>query len=159
MTPGAVSETSEQEIPGYNGAMDPETEKTAEPRHRGSKISLSSLLIVVTVLSIPLAWIGWVRHQVRREQVTITWVEKMGGRVRFTSPGDMIGIRTLLEKSTDALFGKRVRRVSLNNARVSDVSRLAELKSLKYLNLQGTRVSDEQLQELRQALPNCRIRH
>jgi hypothetical protein len=42
---------------------------------------------------------------------------------------------------------------------VSDLSPLVELKSLKYLELRNTKLSFEQVQELRQALPNCRIRH
>jgi hypothetical protein len=34
---------------------------------------------------------------------------------------------------------------------------LAELTNLKELQLQNTPVSDEQVQKLRQALPNCKI--
>ena len=42
---------------------------------------------------------------------------------------------------------------------MSDLSPLAELNNLEALWLFGTQVSDEQLQELRQALPNCTINH
>jgi Leucine-rich repeat (LRR) protein len=40
---------------------------------------------------------------------------------------------------------------------VSDLSPLAELKNLQNLYLNNTQVTEEQVQELRQALPNCKI--
>ena len=47
----------------------------------------------------------------------------------------------------------------INNTQVSDLSSLAELKNLLQLDLRNTLVSDEQLQRLQQALPNCDISH
>ena len=122
MTPGAVSGTAKRDIPGYNGAIDADTEKSAKPRRRWLRFSLRTLLIVVTVLSVPLGWIGWKLGQVRTEQATITWIEKLGGTVLFRS--DPVTIkRSWCEESTDKWFGERV------------------FWSLKELNLGGTQVS------------------
>ena len=187
-------------LPGYNGAMDAETKQTAKPRRRWFRFSLRTLLIVVTVLAIPLGWVGRQLLQVRRERATVTWVEEMGGKVSFPSS---IANRSWWEKSTDKLFGERVERVGLSRTQVSDLSPLAklkslnqlhldntqvsdlsplaelkslevlylhimqvsdlsplaELKSLRRLVLKNTQVSDEQVRELKQAFPNCEIRH
>ncbi len=54
---------------------------------------------------------------------------------------------------------KNLEWLTLDNTQVSDLSPLAELKNLYYLELYIKQVSDEQVRELRQALPNCVIRH
>ena len=102
--------------------MDADTEKTAKPRRRWLRFSLRTLLIVVTVLSVPLGWVGWRLGQVRTEQATITSIEKLGGTVLFRS--DPVTIkRSWWEESTDKWFGERV------------------FWSLKELKLGGTQVS------------------
>jgi hypothetical protein len=121
--------------------MDASIEKPAEPRRRWFRFSLRLLLIVVTVLAVPLGWIGWELRQVRREQATITWIVETGGGVNYQSnfkPDD----RSWWEESTDKWFGERVCWVSLDNTQVSDLSPLAELKNLKTLSLDQTQVSD-----------------
>ncbi len=160
--------------------MDADTEKTAKPRRRWFRFSMRTLLIVVTVLSVPLGWVGWRLGQVRRERATIIWTVKMGGKVSFHSR-IAIAKRSWWEKTTDKWFGERVRSVNLSNTQVSDLSPLAELKNLERLWVQRTQVSnlsplselknlemlclqtkqvsDEQVQELMQTLPNCEIRH
>ena len=160
--------------------MDADTEKTAKPRRRWLRFSLRTLLIVVTVLSVPLGWIGWKRGQGRSVRATITWVEEMEGEVSFLSR--VVGSDEMWwEVSTGRLFGERVGSVFLSNTQVSDLSPLAELKNLERLwlhntqvsnlsplagvkNLEelwlkNTQVSDEQVQKLKQALPNCEIYH
>ncbi len=114
---------------------------TVEPRRRWFRFSLRTLLIVVTVLSVPLGWIGWRLGEVRRERAAITWVEDMGGRVSFH---DRVKTdeRSWWEKTTDKWFGGTVRWASLANTQVSELSPLAELKNLKTLNLNHTQVSD-----------------
>ncbi len=119
--PGAVSGTSKQEIPDYNGVMDADTEKTAKPRRRWLRFSLWTLLIVVTVLAVPLGWVGWKRGQVRKERATIAWIEEAGGDFLFPSYKE--GTKSWWKLSTDKWFGERV------------------FWSLKELNLGGTQVS------------------
>jgi Leucine-rich repeat (LRR) protein len=53
---------------------------------------------------------------------------------------------------------KNLKYVTLKNTNVSDLSPLGELKNLEELWLIGTQASEEQLEELRLALPNCEIR-
>jgi len=167
--------------------MDADTEKTAKPRRRWLQFSLRTLLIVVTVWSVPLGWVGWRLGEVRRERATITWVEKMGGGVYYQSnykPDD----RSWWEESTDKWFGERVRLVGfhyrlmdfryrqvsdlsplaelknlevllLHNTQVSDLSPLVELKSLKGLHLQNTQVSDLSLLAELKNLEMLTLRH
>jgi hypothetical protein len=118
--------------------MNTDTKKTAKPRRRWFQFSLRTLLIVVAILSVPLGWVGWKKGQVQRERATITWVKKMGGEVHI-GPNREKG---WWEESTDKWFGERVRSVILNNKQVSDLSPLAESKSLRFLRLDDTQVSD-----------------
>jgi Leucine-rich repeat (LRR) protein len=104
--------------------MDAPAEKPAKPR-RWFRFSLRTLLIVVTISSVPLGWVGWRLGQARRERATTTWIEEMGGEV-----------------SRRSLFSGRVWSVSFQNTPVSDLSPLAELKSLETLALHNTQVSD-----------------
>ena len=186
--------------------MDASTKKSAQPRRRWFRFRLRTLLIVATVLSVTLGWVGWRLGQVRRERATIAWIEEADGKVFFNYRNDI----SWWEESTDKWFGERVRQVyfhyalldfrtkrvsdlsplvelkslkvlHLQNVPMSDLSSLAELKSLKVLHLSETQVRDlspltklrnlkklvlhkhqvrdKQVQELRQALPNCEIRH
>ena len=50
-----------------------------------------------------------------------------------------------------------LKKISLTNTPVNDVSALESLKQLTWVGLFGTPVSDEQVTALQQALPNCKI--
>jgi hypothetical protein len=110
----------------------------AKPRRHWFRFSMRTLLIVVTVSSIPLGWVGWRLQQVRREQTMIAWVEQMDGRVDFDYRND----KSWWEETTDKWFGERVRGVYLHNKQMSDLSPLAKLKNLENLHLDDTQVSD-----------------
>jgi hypothetical protein len=112
--------------------MDAATEQPAQPRRRWFRFSLRTLLIVVTVLSVTLGWVGWRLQQVRREQATIAWVEEMDGRVSFHKVSDK---SSWWEKSTNKWFGERVRGVTLSPVRKNDLSPLTKFKKLKELVL------------------------
>ena len=47
--------------------------------------------------------------------------------------------------------------LSLSRTRVTDIAPLANLPRLRFLHIRGTSVSDQQVQELQQALPKCKI--
>ena len=47
--------------------------------------------------------------------------------------------------------------IDLANTQISDLTPLANLKSLKWLHLDDTQSSEEQITKLQQALPNCAI--
>jgi len=121
--------------------MDADTEKTAKPCRRWFRFRLRTLLIVVTVLSVPLGWVGWMLGEVRRERATKTWVEEKGGRVHILS-GTTGDERSWWKKNTDKWFRERVWAVRLSNTQVSDLSPLAELKNLERLQFSNTQVSD-----------------
>jgi hypothetical protein len=55
---------------------------TTKPR-RWFRFRLRTLLVMVTLLSVPLGWVGWELDQRRREKKVIAWVEEMGGTVNF----------------------------------------------------------------------------
>lgn len=149
-------------------------------RRRWFRFRLRTLLIMVTLMSIPLVWVGWELDQRRREKPTIAWVEEMRGSCDTSLfAGLFSDKRSRWEKTRDKWFGERVqfvwiantqvidlklltdlknlRKIILDNTHVSDYSHLAELKKLELLGLVNTQVSDEQVEELRLALPNCEI--
>jgi Leucine-rich repeat (LRR) protein len=167
--------------------MTTETNNTnaIKPR-RWFRFRLRTLLVMVTLLSIPLGWVGWELDQRRKEKKVIAWVEQMGGFVQFDYGrdaglfnGKLYDERSWWEKTKDKWLGERVHFVILKNTQVSDLSPLAEwknlemlwlwdtqvsdlsplseLKKLKSLNLRNTQVSEEQVEKLRLALPNCKI--
>ncbi len=52
---------------------------------------------------------------------------------------------------------ERLEHLFLSNTQVSDISPLAGMKNLRRLNLSGTQVPAEDVERLRQALPDCQI--
>jgi Leucine-rich repeat (LRR) protein len=108
---------------------------------RWFRFRLRTLLVMVTLLSVPLGWVGWELDQRRREKATIDWVEKMGGQVDFLSSFP-IDERSWWEQTKDKWFGEKVLFVNLNDTQLSDLSPLSELKNLELLYLDDTQVSD-----------------
>ena len=47
--------------------------------------------------------------------------------------------------------------LNLNGTEVSDLTPLAGMKRLERLFLEGTKVTEEQIDKLKLALPNCKI--
>ena len=160
---------------------------TSEPdkpkrRRRFRQFSLRTLLVVVTVLCV---WLGWLVHRADDPRKAVQWVRRTGGFVYFDhgnvvpvndpaprSPkwlSDLIGPVVLYEVvCVDLSFTRPsdltplagledLQALYLEGARVSDLTPLAGLKNLKVLNLEDTQVSEERVEKLRQALPNCFI--
>jgi Leucine-rich repeat (LRR) protein len=123
----------------YNASMNAATENTSAPRRRWFRYRLRTLLIVLTVLSLPLGWVGWRLAEVHRERSAITWVYKQGGQVGFI---EMPGKRSRWEESKGMWFRRSVESVDLSDSKVSDLSPLTKLKQIKSLVLNNTSVSD-----------------
>ncbi len=137
----------------------------SKPKHkrRWFQFSLLKLLLLVTGLAL---WFGWLANQAREQREAVAWVEEMGGSVQYDyetdedgefiddvePPGpkwlrDILGIDFL----DDVVY------VDLYDTPVSDVTPLAGLTNLVWLQLNETPVSEEEITKLRQALPNCII--
>lgn len=149
-----------------------------KPNRRRYQFNLRTLVIFVTLLALPLGWVGWVGSkiaQARRERVAITWVINQGGIIyahelnKTSSWNERIDRFLGLGATGISLDNTEVRDISpltelydlewlaIYGTQVGDVSPLAELKNLEHLYLDSTRVSKEQVQILKQALPNCQI--
>jgi hypothetical protein len=85
--------------------------KTTKPR-RWFRFRLRTLLIMVTLLSAPLGWVGWELDQRRREKAVVAWIGEMGGGVNFR-PYLKTKKTSWWDKKTDRWFGERVRSVLL----------------------------------------------
>ena len=92
----------------------------ALPQRRWFQLRLRTLLVLVTLASVPLSWVGWELDQRRREKQAIAWVEEMGGTVILKNPNIL----------------------SLAGTKVRDLSPLAELKKLECLSFDRAPVSD-----------------
>jgi Leucine-rich repeat (LRR) protein len=164
--------------------MSSEKQQLPKPKRRWFQLRLRTLLVLVTLASVPLSWVGWELEQRQREKVAIAWVEEMRGQVSFGSVEIDGFLSSDLEtswwkKTKDTLFGESVHYFNLGNTKVSDLSPLADMKKLvrlyldqtevsdlsplagmKYLrglSLEGTEVSEEQIEQLQLALPKCKI--
>ena len=122
--------------------MHADTKKPAQPRRRWFRFSLRTLFILVTVLSVPLGWVGWELNQVRKERHAIAWVEEMGGEVSLHSRY-RASERSWWEKTTEKWFGKRIRSVSLVKTQVSDLLLLTVLIYLSNLEWTIEEISEE----------------
>jgi len=130
--------------------MTNETPNT-KPRRRWYQFSLRTLLIVVTVSTVPLGWVDWKLEQGRRQRAVIRIVEEMDGLVGFENVTvekrwwrEWVDTwADKLEEWTERWWSEeKVVSVNLANTQMSDLSPLAELKSLEVLILNDTKVSD-----------------
>ena len=114
-------------------------------RRRWYQVSLRSLLLLITVAGVGLGWVGSERKQSQYEMQIAEQLTASGANVdiagRFDNADPFVQPtwwRNILSK----LCGPRVRQVSVDGHRLSDLSSIAGLKSIKGLALHFTQVSD-----------------
>ncbi len=127
-------------------------------RRRYRQFSLRTFLVVLTIVCV---WFGWQVNRANRQRQAVAWVLEIGGSVKYDYEVDDKGNTIADAKPTSPEwlpdFYDQVVYVYLTGMPVSDLTPLANLKSLERLYLWDTRVSEEQITKLRQALPNCAI--
>ncbi|HJN08885.1 MAG: hypothetical protein QGG09_19600 [Pirellulaceae bacterium] len=130
---------------------------TTRPKRRFLRFSLRAMLVVLTVFSV---WLGVQVNRARNQRAAVNWVTKNGGEVEydwtFNSKLEPPGPRWLRQKIGDEYF-QSVVQVLVGRSEVHDLSPLVKLPALKQLAIINTPVSDEEVSNLQEALPNCRI--
>jgi len=122
-------------------------------KRRWYQFSLRTLLVLVLLLSMPLAWIGRVLEKTRREQAVVAKIEMWGGKVEYHESALPPWI---------ARHVRQVRRVEIADFDVTDVqlAHLKELPALKALYSWGYIIDgpdDEDVVRIQNALPGCEL--
>ena len=136
------------------------------PKRRWFQFSLKAVLVVIMLVSVPLAWLAYERNEVRKREAAIASLQTLGGIVKFDStrpfrpnwlrpllgqksPGEVVNVYHLKNKFTDADLAQvagmtELRSLVLENTQVTDAGlvHLASLTKLKKLDLDGTQVTD-----------------
>ena len=117
-------------------------------KRRWFRFGLLSFLLFITAFCL---WLGWHVEQARRQREAVAWVQEMGGKVQYEYEYAKNGKREANPqppgpKWLRQLFGidfwDEVVFIYIHNERMSDITRLARLTSLKHLNLDNTQVRD-----------------
>ena len=114
-----------------------------KPRRRYLQFSLRTFLVLLTLVCV---WFGWQVNRVNRQRKAVAWVLEMGGSVLYDYEVDDKGNTIADAKPTSPEwlpdFYDQVVEVHLRNTQVRDLTPLANLKSLKGLDLSNTQASD-----------------
>lgn len=141
------------------------------PKRRWNQFSLKTMLVVMTLLCIgPGAGVAYWRIEIRKRDAADFAVRSLGG-VCWYHYGQIRAVEVSLgdTKTADADVARiaslpglsEVRTMNLGRTRITDAGmvHLACLKNLKVLNLHGTQVTDQGINELQKALPELKIRN
>jgi hypothetical protein len=125
---------------------------TPAPKRRWFAYSLRTLFVVVTVVSICVAWVAYERRQSRHEFQIVEQLQARNGTVHIEVAGLFDAAepygkpnrkRSWWRWALSGLCGPRVRSLQLaGNPLFDDLSPLAGLKSLQSLDVQENQVSD-----------------
>ena len=148
-------------------------EEETEPKRRWYQYSLRSLVLVMTVVCL---WLGYISNEARKQRNAVAWVEEMGGHVEYDyEPLNPIDVKIQdgkvyfyeivpeppgpdwLREWIGIDYFSDVARVYLMDTIIKDLSQLESLTNLKLLTLSYPEVSEEEVQKLQEALPNCQI--
>ncbi len=118
----------------------------SDPKTRRRRYRQFSLRTVLVVLTLVCVWFGWQVNRANQQRKVVAWVLEMGGSVRYDYEIDDAGVAIADAKPTSPEwlrdFYDQVVYVHLNDTQVSDLTPLANLKSLEWLHLGNTLVSD-----------------
>jgi hypothetical protein len=125
-----------------------EPDVNVKPKRRWLRFSLKTMLVVMTLMSIPLGWLAYERNEVSKRKAAIAAIEKLGGHVNLFA--DQPFCPDWLDSLLDENSVGEVVSVTLSGTDVNDVdlANLTGLTKLEILELDHTQVSDAGLAEL-----------
>ena len=126
------------------------------------------------VLSVLLGLVAWKTNRARNQREIVAWVHELGGTVTYETRGPQWLRNWLGRDFFDDVAEVHLRRnvvsdlsplanltklvwLDLALTQVSDVTPLAKLTKLEELDLEDTQVSEQAMDQLKRALPQCRI--
>ena len=161
------------------------TQETNKPKRRWLRFSLRTFLIVLTIFCVWLGWYlyrveqqreavkwvkengGWVRYYyeydsnerlVSESQPPVPkWLHDILDENYFSSVVYVYLGDTKISDVKPLAGLTNLEELYLHITRVSDLKPLSGFTNLEVLGLENTNVSDEEIEKLKQALPNCKI--
>ena len=129
---------------------------------RFTRISLRTLLILITVFAV---WLAVQVNRAHRQREAVAWVEANVGMVQYDWQYDendrlIVDAESPTPKWLRDLVGDEYFQdviIAVLGNEVSDLTPLENLTKLKVLWLINTHITDAQVKQLQQALPNCEI--
>ena len=137
----------------------------AESKPARFQFTLKTLLLVVLLVSLPLSWLAFVRARVERQRELLAPIKRFdptpswgAGYINSLSfAGDLSP--TDDDLSHVVVFA-RLRFLFLHDcSQVTDAGlvHICKLKNLEYLNVKGTQITPQGIEELKRALPGCYV--
>ena len=141
-------------------------------KRRWFQVSLKAMFALMTLACVGVGWLAFERNEVRKREVAIVSLQKLGGIIKFDSDlpfrpnwlqpllglklsGEVVAVYNLPPKVTDADLAHvagmtELKSLGLQNTQVTDAGlvHLARLAKLKTLSLDGTQVTDAGLAHL-----------
>jgi hypothetical protein len=134
---------------------------TVAPKRRWFQFSLMTMLVVMTLVSVPLAWLAHDHNEFRKREAVIAMIERIGGKVTYdtSQPFRESWLRPLVRSK----MYREVVGVNLLGCKVTDteMAYFETLTKLQWLDLDHTEVSDAGLAHLArlQELDRLMLRH
>ena len=122
--------------PHYNARMTSRDGATPKPRRRWLRFSLRTLLVVMLLLGVLFGVLGSMAQEARRQRKVVADLREMGAQFVFS------GEEPSMPELLDIGYCRRVIECHFDNPQVADVTPLAELKNLRWLDLECTQVAD-----------------
>jgi len=118
------------------------------------QFSLRTLILLLTIVSVPLGWLAYERNELRKREAAIAAIENLGGKVKFdtSQPFRESWLRPLLsDKPASEVVGVSLQRKSRMRATLPVDAGLVHfdgLTRLQWLDLDQAKFSDAELVQL-----------